>query len=43
MITHTIKSNKNALLLTAFLIGLFILTYLPVWKELVTAWLNSED
>lgn len=43
MINQTLKSNRSVILLTAVLSGLFILTFLPVWKNLVTAWLNSDD
>ena len=43
MIIEITKSSRKAFFLTAILTGLFILTYLPVWKGLVTAWINSDD
>lgn len=43
MISQTIKSNRNAIFFAAILIGLFVLAYFPVWKNLISAWLNSDE
>ena len=43
MITQSTKSSRNATFFTGILIGLFVLAYFPVWKSLISAWLNYDE
>lgn len=38
-----VKFNSTSSLLAAILIGSFLLAYFPVWKNLVAAWLGSDE
>lgn len=40
---EAIKSHRKTIILITLLAGFFILAYLPVWKGLITMWLNSDD
>lgn len=40
---EAIKSHRKTIILITLLTGFFILAYLPVWKRLITTWLNSDD
>lgn len=37
------KYTRNTIYLTGILVGLFVLAYFPVWKNLISAWLNSDE
>jgi len=37
------KYSRNTIYLIGILIGLFVLAYFPVWKNLISAWLNSDE
>jgi exosortase A len=43
MLNQSTKSNRRTIFLIAVLAGLFIVTFLPVWKGLVLTWINSDE